>query len=246
MRYVDRERAVIEMYITTYRRPDEEIPICEPVDLCIRMTAIDGTVVEDFAAINLSKPNNVVRFDILSPDRWWPAGMGEQALYDLSVAFSVDDEPVAHWQSTIGLTSVRPGKPEIVRYFDDQPLLLVNGKECSIHSIVVIEPDDEEHVLPASGDSLLVVRDHYGPDRLYEAADRAGILLLQSVAVHDEDANVDLTAQVNRLAGHPSLAGWMVGRLNKAGDRIAHQVRELDPTRSVFRNPPGHVSGTRK
>jgi len=242
VRYVDQEYAVIEMYIATCRHPEtEHAPDPEPVDLCVQMTAPDGAVIEDFAMIDLSNPTHVVRFELLSPSRWWPAGMGEQALYDLAVTFIFENEPIAKWKTTIGLTSVRPGRPDIVYYFDDQPILLVNGKECFIQSIVVVEPNDEQHVLPVSGHSLLVVRDHYGPDRLYNAADRAGILLLQSIVVYAEELG-DLISQVNRLAGHPSLAGWMVDHQGKADDRIARQVHELDPTRSVFRRSPGCVA----
>ena len=83
-----------------------------------------------------------------------------------------------------------------------------------------------------------MVRGHYGPDLLYDAADRAGTLLIQSIP-DEVDSGLRLQSHVDRLAGHPSLAGWFVDRSHHAGDRIANHIHELDPTRNVFRQLPG-------
>lgn len=247
VRYVDGERAVIEIRITVHHNEaplddGQELTASGPLDLSIQMTASDGTVVEDFAVVDLSKTTNVIRFDMISPYLWWPAGMGEQALYELLLTFRAKNEVQSQWKSTIGLTSVRPGKPAVLSDMEDPSMLLVNGKTCSIQSIVVVDPQNEHKVLPATGDSLLLLRDHYGPDRLYDAADRAGILLVQSILTSEGDSSQQLTTQVDRLAAHPSLAGWLVTREGQADDRLVQQVRKLDPTRSVFRDRPGDVA----
>ena len=93
--------------------------------------------------------------------------------------------------------------------------------------------------MPACGDSLLLVRDHYAPDLLCAAADSAGILLIQAIPI-DPDGQPErrLDAEVCRLTHHPSLAGYFVGHLGQLSDRIAHRLRELDPTRAVFRRYP--------
>src|SRR5690606_19083748 len=72
---------------------------------------------------------------------------------------------------TFGMTSVR----------QDAATLLVNGQSCRIGSVVTVDRVQEKQLLPAAGDSLLLVRDHYGTEQLYDAADRAGILLVQCV-----------------------------------------------------------------
>ena len=98
---------------------------------------------------------------------------------------------------------------------------------------------DERHLLPATGDSLMLVRDHYGTDLLYQAADRAGILTLQCVPIHPlGEPERDVDDQIDRLAAHPSLAGYYVGHLGQLSDELARRIRALDPTRTVFRELP--------
>ena len=107
-------------------------------------------------------------------------------------------------------------------------------------SIVTIGRNDEESVLPVTGDTLLLVRDHYGPNVLYDAADRAGILLIQAVPLtHESGRSIVVRREVDRLASHPSLAGWMVDHIGRIADRVVERIHHLDPTRRVFRQQPG-------
>ena len=103
----------------------------------------------------------------------------------------------------------------------------------------MVDKIDEHSLLPATGDSLLLVRDHFGAEVLYEAADRAGILLVQCVPI-DAEGKLELSVaeQVDRLASHPSLAGYFVGHLGKLTGKVAEALKLLDPTRSVFLNFP--------
>src|SRR5690606_21495749 len=103
----------------------------------------------------------------------------------------------------------------------DAAALIVNGELCAIESVVSVDRSDESRMLPAAGNSLLVVRDHYGTDLLYDAADRAGILMVQCVPIHPQGApEQDVAVEVSRLASHPSLAGWYVGHLGELTERI--------------------------
>ena len=87
---------------------------------------------------------------------------------------------------------------------------------------------------------LVLIRGHYGPDVLYDAADRAGILMVQAVPIHPQgQPESEMADQVDRLLSHPSLAGWFVGHLGFMTERIAYCVSSLDPTRNVFRAIPG-------
>ena len=96
-----------------------------------------------------------------------------------------------------------------------------------------------EVVAEVKDDTLLLVRNHFGPTVLYEAADRAGILLVQCVPLsHASEPDVNVAQQVDRLAAHPSLAGWMVDHNSRIADRMANRIQYLDPTRQVFRDLP--------
>ncbi len=234
VRYVDREQAVIDTHICTLPvLTDGEAapPADRVVHVALSIDGADGFHDEGSTAVQLTQHRGSVRFDLVEPERWWPAGMGNQSLYRLHVEVT-DETGQAESDVTFGLTSVRRDRV-LGEAFD--PSLLVNGEICDIGSVVVVDKTDENQLLPATGDSLLLVRDHFGTDTLYEAADRAGILMVQCVPIdgeaHVEDAVAD---EVDRLASHPSLAGYFVGHLGELSDRVAKALKKLDPTRAVF------------
>ncbi len=269
VRYVDESQAVVEIHVAVH--PIEEAPPAlpgAPLEVVVRVEGPDGYLYEHQSQLCLQGDSGVVRFELGDPQRWWPSGMGQQALYNLSVLILDNDHVTRAWENTIGLTSVRPAAR--ISYGRDDPadshatqttglmldqdaVLLINGHQCPIENLVPVYPADERSVLPVGKHCLLVVREHYGPDILYHAADRAGTLLIQSIPTlgqHDpthppSDADESgptrgvVQSQVNRLVGHPSLAGWLVPQADEAGDRLVHQLRRLDPTRSVFRAIPG-------
>ncbi|MAE64855.1 MAG: hypothetical protein CMJ18_11355 [Phycisphaeraceae bacterium] len=230
VRYVDEDQAVIDTIVSVVTtKKDQDAP----VDVHIRMTGPRGRVITVQKGVTLRDGAAMIRFEIGDPRRWWPAGMGDQELYEFCITLLAGDEAMDSWQTTLGLTSVRSPEGQ------SEGALLVNGREYSFQSIVAVDPDDERSVLPASSDSLLLVRDHFGPDILYDAADRAGILLIQSVPLKPRnDADFVVNREVDRLAAHPSLAGWLVGDETRFSDRIAHRLHHLDPTRYIFRTLP--------
>ncbi|MBB6431083.1 hypothetical protein [Algisphaera agarilytica] len=238
VRYVDRDQAVIDAHFTTL--PAVTGSISQPpggaVDVQIEIDGSDGFHDEGSARVQLTDHSGSVRFEIVRPQRWWPAGMGEQALYTLSVTVQEPGLGYAEQSVTFGLTSVRRDRV-LGEEFDES--LLVNGRICDFDSVVVIDRTDANQLLPATGESLLLVRDHFGPELLYDAADRAGILLVQCVPI-DPEAQVEssVAAQVSRLSSHPSLAGYFVGHLGALSDRVAEALRQIDPTRMVFRRFP--------
>lgn len=238
VRYVDDEQAVIEAQFRVAGRFPHDVAewMNRLVEVTVEIHGSDGFQDETQQQVKLEQGVGSVRLDLVHPQRWWPAGMGDQALYDLALTLVARDQVVDKRAVTLGLTSVREdpdtaGEPE--------PRLLVNGQICAIRSVLMVDRIDESQLLPAGGDSLLLVRDHYGADVLYQAADRAGILLVQSVPVHPSgQPEVDVAAQVERLGVHPSLAGWFVGHLGQLSDEVAQRIQALDPTRSVFRQFP--------
>ncbi len=251
VRYVDREQAVIDIRVTLHRRRDigstQATDLELPLELFVDVKGPDGYAYEHHAHLDLQDNTGMVRFEMGDPQRWWPTGMGQQPLYDLSVVVLFEDDVIDQWSNTIGLTSVRPMTKHISLAhnthtaamglpLDEQAILLINGHECSIRTVVPVDPPDEQQVLPVGKHCLLIVRGHYGPDELYNAADRAGTLLVQSIPpTHDIDADPSIGVQIDRLAGHPSLAGWLVESDDTDSDRLAAHVHDLDPTRGVLR-----------
>lgn len=237
VRYVDEQQAVIEVHVATDSAAAREVaPPDARVEMLLQIAGADGFIDEARTQLALQGGEGLVRFELVEPQRWWPAGMGEQALYELTLSLVRGQELLDSRNITLGLASVRPDPAELD---GDEPHLLVNGQVCTVRSVLTVDRVDESQLLPAAGDSLLLVRDHYGPDLLYQAADRAGILLVQCVPIHPEARpELDVAQQVNRLVAHPSLAGWFVGHLGRLSDEVADRLRQLDPTRNVFRRFP--------
>lgn len=235
VRYVDEDQAVIDTHFSTHASfPDAPDPD-EVVEVLVRVEGDDGFEDEGRTPMRLTDGTGSVRFEIVHPQRWWPASLGEQPLYHLTVGLAHHDELADHRTVTLGLTSVRAdaGAPP------DHPSLVVNGSPLNVESWVMVDRVSEQKLLPVTGASIMLVRDHYGPEVLYEAADRAGILLIQCVPVSADTAPEDeLRAQVNRLSPHPSLAGWYVGHLGDLAERVSHRIHGLDPTRLVWQELP--------
>jgi len=241
VRYVDPTLAVVELRFTL--RP--AIGVARLPDHCqllLNVRGFDGFEDEQLIAATLTphapagsrstsaQPaalyTGVARIELVHPDRWWPAGMGEQALYALDASLLDADALVETYQSTFGLSCIR---------FREGLGFEVNGEQRPIGEIVAVDVTDESGLLPVTSESILLVRGHYGPDLLYDAADRAGILLVQTVPIDPlGEPHRELLEHVDRLAGHPSLAGWVVGHLGAAESFVRGALRRLDPTRAVY------------
>jgi hypothetical protein len=237
VRYVDDERAVLDAQLTLTADTTRWLAQRQlPTHLVLQIHGGEGFFDETTLTLPPGQRTIVHRFEIVQPRRWWPAGMGAQPLYTLTVDAYVRDTHHLEKQVHFGLTSIRATSKPID---SNQPTLLVNGQPIELHSIVTVDRVDENQLLPATGDSLLLVTDHYGPELLYQAADQAGILLIQCVPV-DAEAHPERSVgqQIDRLTPHPSLAGYFVGHLGRLRDQLAHHLRQLDPTRTVFRNFP--------
>jgi hypothetical protein len=244
VRYVDQDQAVVDTHITTLPRLPEHGPhrtADHPVVYVMaELDGTDGYHDEGCSRLPLKdeggRYSGSFRFGIDAPKRWWPAGMGDQPLYTLSISLIVGDEVADERKVKLGLASIRRGK---VLGADLPPSLLVNGRICEVVEVVEVDQIDENNLLPATGESLLLVRDHFGNEKLYQAADMAGVLAVQAVPI-DPTGNPfrQVSAQVDRLAGHPSLAGYYVGHLGDLSRSVAEQLRRLDPTRAVFTGFP--------
>lgn len=237
VRYVDEQRAVVEARFSVVPALEPPGAATPPRAVAVQLR-VEGEGFEDVgtATVPLEQQQGRMQFEIADPQRWWPAGMGPQPLYRLSLRLVHDADENSERSVTFGLTSVRRDRVLGERY---SPSLLVNGSICDYHTLLEVDGVHEGQLLPAAGETLLLVRDHFGSEPLYEAADRVGLLLIQCVPLHPEaDAEAAVAQQISRLVAHPSLAGYYVGHWGSLSDRVAQTLRQQDPTRSVFRRFP--------
>ena len=240
VRYVDDERAVIDTCFAA-RPPVAEhahdhSPDRYALDVEIDIDGADGFHDEGACRLTVEQHRGRMRFEIVHPERWYPAGMGEQPLYHLGLTVGDDRRGFDRLEVDFGLTSVRRDQ---VFGPDLPPALLVNGRICAVESVLPVDAADAAALLPAHGETILFVRDHYGDDTLYRAADRAGILMVQSVPLDPGACFATAVADaVDRLGSHPSLAGWYVGHLGDAREGVTRVLRKLDPVRPVFQRFP--------
>ena len=237
IRYVDEEQAVIETHFHAVGPiPRASAGFTGETDVHITIQGFDGFLDEGEARIPVHDGEGSLRFEVIHPQRWWPAGMGEQPLYELTLRLIDGDSILDQRTITLGLTSVRRDSES---HDENHPVFLVNGQHFQVQSIVMVDRIDEKTLLPATGDSLLLIRDHYGPELLYEAADRAGVLLIQSVPISAVGKpSIEVADEVDRLAAHPCLAGWFVGHLGDARDAVIERIKSLDPTHTIFHRFP--------
>ncbi|QQE12301.1 hypothetical protein JD969_02160 [Planctomycetota bacterium] len=238
IRYVDSDRAIVDVHfsVSPIDLTDPKYNSSTRVEVLLDIDGADGFHDEGRAHVTLNNSLGCVRFEIVHPQRWWPANMGEQPLYELTIGILVDQVITDSTGILFGLSSVRQD-PFTEMSLD--PTLLVNGEVCDIESVVIVDEYEDQSLLPQNGGSVLVVRDHYGPEVLYEAADRAGILMIQCVPDLDKNITDDqVAAAIHRITPHPSLAGWYVGNHGKNSQDIADKIKKIDPSHTIFHEFP--------
>ncbi len=176
---------------------------------------------------NLRQGEQVVCDEVIidDPQLWWPAGEGEQPLYDLEVTFGAQ-----YLSQKIGLRHI-----EIIREKDDIGLsftVKVNGRDifCKGANWIPMDAKPSTHsydryerlILDAKAANMNMIRiwggGQYENDTFYEICDREGILiwhdlmfacsLYPSMDWYLKEVEQELDYQLIRLQHHASIALW--------------------------------------
>ena len=152
-----------------------------------------------------------LRLTLRNAQYWWPAGMGEQPLYEILVDVYYERTCLEHLSRRVGICQV-----EVERAKDGTPRLVVNRHPTYIKAAQWIPPDlypvrlsrvEYARLVKASvvgNMNTLRVKDvsAYECDAFYDLCDEYGVLVWHDV-IEDE-----MSPNIRRLRHHPSMALW--------------------------------------
>jgi len=191
-------------------------------NICVNVTAPDGAC--------LSACGEACEIVIENPELWWPAGFGEQPLYEVSVSVQRGPAEVDNWTRRIGLRTMTVSRRK--DEWGESFCHCVNGIDIFAMGADYIP---EDNLLPrvnpertrrlledARAANMNCVRvwggGYYPEDYFYNICDELGLLVWQdfmfACAVYNltEEFEENITAEfvdnVRRLRHHPSLALW--------------------------------------
>src|SRR6266851_682866 len=196
---------------------------------------------------HLAAGENLVRWRVTleRPELWWPHALGEQPLYDVSVAVDLGGARSDGREVRLGLRQVRQ------RHW----IFTVNGERLFVKganygptrmAIGEARPAEIEADLQLARDAgldLLRVHGHIaGPD-LYDAADRYGMLLWQDFPLqwgYARSARREAVRQapeaVDLLGHHPSIVLWCAHNEPFAVDHVAGDSHQPGGARLAARH----------
>ena len=194
---------------------------------------------------DLASGATVLEWDlaITDPQLWWPWQLGDQPLYRVTVSVEVNGSISGIWERTVGLRQIR-----MKNY-----VLLVNGERLFAKGVDMWPTT----TLPAdatpeqiSGDvarakdlglNLLRVESHVARPELYDATDRAGMLIWQDMPMRGEvkrsiQSNAVNAAHrlVDKLGAHPSIVVWCAHYDPTGTSTGRHPLTAIPSRRSVF------------
>jgi beta-mannosidase len=187
------------------------------------------TVIE---TLNLHAGTNIVDvpLEILRPRLWYPAGYGDQPLYEFTTSISIAGQQADHRTSTTGLRTI-----VLDRHLDKWGRsfqLIVNGIPVFVKGADVIPFDsfpnrvttsNYRRILQSARDANMNMIRHWGggyyeTDEFYQICDELGIMVWQDFMFGNDwqpgtyafkqTIEAEAEDQVRRLRNHPSIAVW--------------------------------------
>lgn len=145
------------------------------------------------------------QLSVRDPERWWPRGFGSPARYTVRATLGESERETTTGFRTVGY---------------DEEGLSVNGTRVPVRGVVSLPADHDTATelterARAANATLIRPYGHVPPHALYDAADAAGLLVMQDVPLGAGALDVERARAVARtLAGayghHPSLAAFGV------------------------------------
>ncbi len=162
---------------------------------------------------------------IKNPELWWPNGLGQPNLYNLTVTLYRGGEATDTYERKIGLREISIGKDA-----NGVPAVVVNGHKIFsrgatyVRECMVLPNYSEKRteallraVRDANMNTLCVISEGLAPsDRFFELCDAYGILVWQDISVHyihppiqgafAAGITAGLRDTISRVTAHPSVA----------------------------------------
>jgi len=226
----------------------ESVPGTSPHEQALHDPPVPTT--EHVFTRSVSAGANRLRWNVVieQPDLWWPFQLGEQPLFAFRVEVTDDSSRSRPSDARTLHTGIRH-----IAY--NNGLLSVNGERLFIKALdtkVFDKPDDPYarsfNAVKGSGVNVIYEANEIRRPEFYEAADQAGVLVLQSVpaALESRDANIRSSRiarqSVEALGHHPSVALWV--RQSSADERwwsrlasVRRVIRDADPSRPLITAP---------
>ncbi|MFG2146952.1 exo-beta-D-glucosaminidase [Streptomyces sp. NPDC048696] len=181
-------------------------------------------------------PNAYPQLHLTSPRVWWPAGMGDQALYDLDLTASVSAAASDTAHESFGIRDVKaPLNADGARQYavNGRPLL-IKGGGWSPDEYLRWDPTyvaDRLRYALDLGLNTIRLEGHIEPDEFFDLADRYGVLTLPGWECCDKwegqvngsepgdkwtaadypVAKASMAAEAARLRDHPSVISFLIG-----------------------------------
>lgn len=188
--------------------------------------------------ISQNQQKLIYKVSIPNAKIWWPNGMGEQNLYDLTIDLLVDGKKEDEYQTKVGLRKV-----ELIQKSDTVGksfYLKVNGYPIFIKGANYIPPDffnprasdKYETVIQNAVDANMNMLRVWGGavyenEKFYEICDEKGILIWQDFMFacsmiptqkeHLENIKREAKSVITRLNNHPSVILWCGNNENLTG-----------------------------
>ena len=193
--------------------------ITSPAGGKTKVTFAVGKKVKKKTVILVPGSNTIEQsFVIKNPVLWWPAGMGEQHLYDISV--SADGQKL---EKKVGLRTVEVGEHLAFK---------VNGKPVFAKGAnwIPCDTDESKHTPDRYRELLVSARDanmnmirlwgggKFETDAFYDICDSLGLMIwhdfMFACAMYPAtpgflgEVRAEITHQIKRLQSHPSIVLW--------------------------------------
>lgn len=181
-------------------------------------TRVDGHLISEHSVAVASGANEASwSVDIAEPRLWWPRDLGDADLVDVEVGVEIDGQVSDSALRRTGLRQVR--WDDWICSINGERLLLKGANLLPLTELPGTASVDQSRAMVRSATDLgldvLRVHGHIADQALYDAADEAGLLLMQDFPLHGvharqvrRRATEQAKAMVDLLGHHPSIISW--------------------------------------